>query len=137
MSVLEDKKVIVIPCSGIGKVLGSVSREAAYLVIEELRPEETDTVALSLLVLGDEAAKRAVQDHPTITIDGCRYECASKNVTQAGGQVARCFTVLEALRRYRLKPKSIADLGESGELLARRLAEEVVEAVIEIRREEM
>ena len=31
--------VVVVPCSGIGKTFGSVSREAAYDLCEDLRPE--------------------------------------------------------------------------------------------------
>ena len=45
-------RVVIVPCSGIGKALGSVAREAAYELCEELRPESTDLVALSKLVLG-------------------------------------------------------------------------------------
>jgi hypothetical protein len=32
------QKVIIVPCSGIGKPYGTVSREAAYEVTEDLRP---------------------------------------------------------------------------------------------------
>ena len=34
-------KVVIVPCSGIGKTYGTVSREAAYVLTEEIRPEET------------------------------------------------------------------------------------------------
>ena len=47
-----SQKVVIVPCSGIGKTYGTVSREAAYEVIEELRPETSQLVALSMLVLG-------------------------------------------------------------------------------------
>ena len=53
----EERKVMVVPCSGIGKTYGTVSREAAYEVTEDSRPEATGLVALSLLVLGDEDAR--------------------------------------------------------------------------------
>jgi hypothetical protein len=45
MSSTDEKRVIVIPCSGIGKAFGSVSREAAYVVTEELRPALLSTAA--------------------------------------------------------------------------------------------
>ncbi len=50
----EQHKVVIIPCSGIGKTYGTVSREAAYDVTEDIRPDQTQLVSLSLLVLGDE-----------------------------------------------------------------------------------
>ena len=42
----QDRKVIIVPCSGIGKTYGTVSREAAYEVIEDLRPEQAQLVTL-------------------------------------------------------------------------------------------
>ena len=52
---MEDtRQVVIVPCSGIGKTYGTVSREAAYEVVEDLRPQTSQLVPLSLLVLGEE-----------------------------------------------------------------------------------
>ncbi len=126
----KTHRVVVVPCSGIGKTHGSVSREAAYELTEDLRPAETCLVALSLLVLGDEEARRTVAGAPAVTIDGCKLACASKMVKQSGGTIAREFDVLEVYRRHRhLKPLGIAELNEDGAELARALAKEVASAV--------
>ena len=126
----ESTKVVIVPCSGIGKTYGTVSREAAYEVIEELRPECSQLVALSMLVLGEEKARAAVAASPTITIDGCKLACATKMVEESGGQVAQEFAVLDVYRRNRkCRPKGIAELNEGGLQLARALAEEVSEVI--------
>lgn len=52
----NEKPVLVIPCSGIGKVHGLISREATYIVTDELAPQQTDTLCLALLVKGDAEA---------------------------------------------------------------------------------
>jgi uncharacterized metal-binding protein len=123
-------KVVIVPCSGIGKPYGSVSREAAYEVTEELCPQQTQLVALSMLVLGNEAARAAVAAHPAIVIDGCKLACARKMVEQSGGTVARDFSVLDVYRRYRqFKPQGIAELNEGGLKLARALAEEIAAVI--------
>ena len=96
----DQRKVVIVPCSGIGKTYGTVSREAAYEVTEDVRPVDTQLVALSLLVLGDEAARTAVAENPAITIDGCKLACAAKMVRQSGGTVAQEFAVLDVYRRY-------------------------------------
>lgn len=120
------EKVVIVPCSGIGKTYGTVSREAAYEVVEELRPETTHLVALSMLVLGDEAAREAVSGNPAVTIDGCKLACASKMVQESGGTVAEAFEVLDVYRRHRqFRPQGIAELNEGGLLLAQALAQEV------------
>lgn len=128
-------KVIIVPCSGIGKSYGTVTREAAYVVAEELRPDDTRIVPLSLLVLGDEEARAAVREAAVVTIDGCKLACATVNVSQAGGQAAEEFTVLDCYRRHKeMKPQGIAELNAGGLALAQALAEEVAQVVDEIRK---
>lgn len=128
----QSKRVVVVPCSGIGKTYGTVGREAAYELVE-LRPERSEVVALSLLVLGDADSRARVQAAPTITIDGCKLACASKMVAASGGQVAYEANVLDTFRRNRkLRPKGIAELNPEGQELAHRMAEELAEATDKI-----
>jgi uncharacterized metal-binding protein len=124
-----ERTVCIVPCSGIGKTYGTVTREAAYVVSEELRPDATKVVPLSLLVLGDEEARAAIQGAPALTLDGCKLACATKLVRESGGVVAQDFTVLDTFRKNRtLKPAGIAELNEGGLALARALADEVAVA---------
>jgi uncharacterized metal-binding protein len=125
-----DAKVLIIPCSGIGKAFGSIGREATYIVTEELRPEETDTLCLSLLTLGDEEAKDRVRRHPVITIDGCPKACAEVNVKSAGGRSVANLKVVDTYREHPgLKVPSVLDLGEPGRKLASFVAEKAVVTV--------
>jgi uncharacterized metal-binding protein len=128
-----SSKVVIVPCSGIGKTYGTVSREAAYELTETMRPQETQLVALSLLVLGDQEARAAVAGHPAVTIDGCKLACATKMVQESGGEIAKDIAVLDVYRRYKqFKPRGIAELNEGGQQLAKALAEEVAQIVDEI-----
>jgi uncharacterized metal-binding protein len=125
-------KISIVPCSGIGKTYGSVSREAAYEVTGELRPEATRLVALAMLVMGDENTRAALAEAPAVTIDGCKLACATKMVQECGGTIAREFAVLDVYRRYKqFKPQGIAELNEGGKQLARALAEEIAMVVDE------
>jgi uncharacterized metal-binding protein len=127
------QKVVIVPCSGIGKSYGTVSREAAYQVTEEDRTDQTALVPLALLVMGDEESRKIVAESRAITIDGCKLACATKMVQLSGGQVARDFSVLEVFRRYRdFKPQGIAELNEGGEKLADALAKEIDAIVDEL-----
>ncbi len=129
----DPKRVIIIPCSGIGKAYGSVGREAMYQVVEGLRPDSTGTVCLSLLTLGDADAQDQVREHPTITIDGCPKACAQVNVQAAGAQPAQMFRVFDVFRAHKeLKVRSVSELGESGREMARILAEEIAAKVDEL-----
>lgn len=123
-------KIAIVPCSGIGKTYGTVSRTAAYQVTEDDRPELTRLVPLALLVMGDEEYRGIMADSPAISIDGCPQACATKMVRQSGGHVAKECSVMECYRHHRdLKPQGIAELNEDGEMLAKALAWEIVTEV--------
>ena len=126
----HDKRVVIVPCSGIGKTYGTVSREAAYELVQDLRPDKTELIALSMLVLGDENTRDIVAENPAITIDGCKLACATKMVAESGGEVAKDIAVLDVYRRYRqFKPRGIAELNDGGLQLSNALAEELAVVV--------
>jgi len=127
------KKVIVIPCSGIGKALGSVSREATYEVVESLRKGVTETTCLALITSRDEETLQLVKTNKCITVDGCPLQCAEKNLKLAGGELAASFRVVDTLKENRkLKPKSVTFLDHDGQELASLLAKRVAEKVDEL-----
>jgi uncharacterized metal-binding protein len=129
----EKEQVYVIPCSGIGKALGTVGRKAAYRVVEELRPQYTRTTCLALLTSGDEETLIEVRKHPCISIDGCPAKCAQKNIEASRGRLISSVTVTDVLSRHRdLKPEGIITLNPKGCELANFLAKEVVETVDKI-----
>jgi uncharacterized metal-binding protein len=126
------RKVPVVPCSGIGKALGAAAREAAYILTEDLRPEDTRIVALSLLVLGDEEARREIAGGAAIAIDGCKLECAAKGLEAAGAGRVHKIAIFDVIRRHRgLKPEGVTDLNEDGLRLAQAASEEALKLVDE------
>lgn len=126
------RKVLVVPCSGIGKALGAAAREAAYVLTEDLRPECTKITALGLLVLGDPETRREVAGGAAIAIDGCKLECAAKGLETAGVGRVHKIAVFDVIRRHRgLKPEGVTDLNEDGLRLARAAAEEALRFVDE------
>lgn len=133
---IEDA-VLVIPCSGIGKVHGLMSREATYLVTDELAPGQTETLCLALLVKGDSEAVAAVRSHACITIDGCAKACAEKNVAMAGGQVAKAVQVAAAFKNHRgAKPGNSTALTEDGWSITREIADLVAREAVQLRARE-
>jgi uncharacterized metal-binding protein len=111
----------------VGKVHGLLSREAAYLAVDELAPERLDVVCLALLVRGDEETVAKVQTFPCVTIDGCGKACAQKNVELAGGNVAAAVQVARTLSKHRgAQPGNGSELTEDGWEIAREIAASVV-----------
>jgi uncharacterized metal-binding protein len=121
--------VLVVPCSGVGKVQGLISREAVYQVTDKLLPGQSDTVCLALLVTGDAETREKVRDLPCVTVDGCPKLCAQKNVELSGGTVVQGFRVYDSLKRHRgLQFGSPTTLNEHGWTAVNDLAAEIAHA---------
>src|SRR4030067_1731936 len=133
MNMPKPKYVFVIPCSGIGKSMGTVGRKATYKVIEKLRPQNTRTTCLPLLTVGDQETLKKVRENPCISIDGCPTKCAQKNIEASNGKLQKSFMVIDTLRNHKnLKAEGIIELNPEGDKLAKIHAEEVATAVDEI-----
>jgi uncharacterized metal-binding protein len=130
---MENRKVVVVPCSGIGKSLGTVGRVATYKVIERMKPEKTRTVCLALLTMGDEDALKLVRKNPCIAVDGCPAQCSKKNIEASMGRLAHNIVVTDVLRKNRsLKPDGVIELNDQGDKLAEIIARALSEKVDEI-----
>jgi len=134
---MENRKVVVVPCSGIGKSLGTVGRVATYRVIERMKPEKTRTVCLALLTMGDNVALRLVRKNPCIAVDGCPAQCSKKNIEASKGRLVHSIIVTDVLRKNRnLKPEGVIELNDQGDKLAEIVAKDLSERVDEILRKE-
>ncbi|MBI5017891.1 MAG: hypothetical protein HZB55_20665 [Deltaproteobacteria bacterium] len=115
----DDRRVVVLPCSGIGKVFGALARETAYEVVEHVRPGVTELTCLPLLVVEDAEALALVKGNPVITIDGCQKECAKKSLEAQGAQAARHLQAIDFYKAHKeLKPEGVAELDDTGRKLA-------------------
>lgn len=124
------KKIMILPCSGIGKAAGEIGRQAAYEVVRNLRPQQTDIACLARLMIDDEETTDLVRSSYVITLDGCPDDCARKNVERVGRKVDCSVHVADLLTEHpELHPAGILNLGEQGmqlvELLAQELAAQV------------
>lgn len=128
-----DKKVKVIPCSGIGKVYGLMAREAALNAVIDLVPEKSETMCLAHIVTGDSDAKEKIEGYHCITVDGCPKMCASKNVSLAGGIVVEEIKVLDTVKEHKGKKfGSPTQLDEDGETVMAVIAAKIAKRINEI-----
>jgi len=129
----EKKKVVVLACSGIGKVYGTIARETVYELMERVRPDVVVTICLPLLMIDDPDAKKLVSDNPVVTIDGCPKCCSQKNLEAQGVKADRSFQAIKFYTAHKeLKPDGIAELDENGRKLAAIAADELAQVVDEL-----
>ncbi|MEM2135469.1 MAG: putative zinc-binding protein [Candidatus Jordarchaeaceae archaeon] len=138
------QKIGIIACSGEDLVEGTLSRVAARIVVEKLRPQNTVILCQPLFIaggpdrLGGNEEREFVKTHPTITVEGCEEECARIAVENCSGPVAATIRVKEIMEKYPdLVPTSREDLGEAGYELAHKIAEEIAKKVDELYKKQM
>ena len=126
-------KVKVIPCSGIGKVVGLLSRETALEVTGRLCPDLAETACLAHLVTGEAEGTAKVAGQKCIAIDGCTALCAEKAIEAAGGIIFAKYNVSEELRDHRgKKPGDGSSLTEDGWLIVDNFAAKIAGKVQEL-----
>jgi uncharacterized metal-binding protein len=128
--VASDKKVLVIPCSGIGKPIGTVSRETTYEVIENLAKSKAETVCLPLLTSQDKETMDKVKNNYVITLDGCAHHCAKKNTEQCGKIPDKSYMILKfAAANPDMKPQGLIDIGDGGKALVDKISDTIVKDI--------
>jgi hypothetical protein len=133
------KKVGIIACSGEKLIGGTLSRAAARIVVERLRPNSTIVLCAPLFAAGGlerhggQEERNFAKEHPTITVEGCEEECSKIAVEKYSGPAAATIQVDEILKAHpELIPASREDLGEDGMKLAEIIAEEIAKKVDEL-----
>lgn len=131
---MTKKKVYIIPCSGIGKIFGTIGRDSAYIVNNELAKDTTSLECLPLIVKGKKEVIEALKKNKVIAIDGCPLKCSYNNVMEKVGKVDAQFMTTEIVKENReLKPEqTIIPAGENTKKLSRKLAEQVTKKVEEL-----
>ena len=131
---MSEKKVYIIPCSGIGKVFGSIGRETTYMVVNELEKGKAELECLPLIVKGKKEVIEKLKANKIIVIDGCPLKCSYNNVMEQVGKVDAQFMTTDIVKENReFKPESaIIPIGENTRVLSQKLAEKVSKKVDEL-----
>jgi uncharacterized metal-binding protein len=131
---MEDKKVAIVACTGMGKSLGTVARQVAYKVVDELRPGKAVLICIPSLTAGVGEYKSLLQKYPSIILDGCVERCATKIVAKNKGMMRAKVFLPQMIAKYGLKPQSRTVIGDEGEKLVAKIAEEVATLVDQLSR---
>ena len=132
---MSAKKVYILPCSGVGKVFGSIGREASYIVVNDLSKDNAKISCLPLVVKGKKELIEDINGNHVIVIDGCPAKCSYNDVKSATSKEPEGqFLSTEVVKYNReLKPETIIfPLGDNAKKLSRMLAENISKRVDEI-----
>jgi uncharacterized metal-binding protein len=122
-------KIGVVSCSGECCGLGTLSRVATRMVLEDLRYDQTVTICLP----GETQEHGFAKEYPTIAVDGCTKHCAYKAITKYSKEPAAGVDIEALLKEWRIdQPKTRRVLDEENVAIANRIAELLAGKVDEI-----
>lgn len=126
----QQFKVAVLGCSGIGRLISTVVRQALYL-IEKDRPDEVVLVSSGSLTGDVPEALETARSHPLLVIDGCRPHCATAIADGKGLPVAASIYAADVIARHKLSlaGEKREELGDKGMAVARAIADEALEKI--------
>jgi len=131
-------KVGILACSGIGRLVSTVTRQAAYRA-HEMRPDDTVLLSSGALTAAEPEHVALFQRYPFIVIDGCRPRCASHIASQHKKEPAVSIYLADVLASAKipLAGEKRRALGENGNRFVEVVAQRIVDAVDRIIAEEI
>ncbi|MFW9874861.1 MAG: putative zinc-binding protein [Candidatus Thorarchaeota archaeon] len=132
---MEKKKTCILPCNGLDKSLGVITRSVALKLIQQ-RPE-IQLICPVLLNNGDEKYENFIKSTRIIIIDGCITRCATKLVEKREKRPFKRIFVPDRAKKYKIKPGKELILNEENEKLAEQIMEEIIKEIDEIESKEV
>lgn len=121
----DQEKIVVMACTGMGKILASVGRAAAFLA-QERDPNTYILGNLPAVAAGIEDAKAAIEGKDIITLTGCTENCPEKILGRLGIPIRADIKIWEVFRDNKtFKPETRNDIGDAGLQLAGKIVEKI------------
>ncbi|MCJ7653020.1 MAG: glycine cleavage system protein H [Actinobacteria bacterium] len=95
----EKNRLVVLPCNGMDKEAGAISRELALLLSEK----GADVICPVLYQSKPKRYQKELASGKLLVIDGCKTGCASKLAREHGLKIAKKATIKELLKEENLK----------------------------------
>ena len=111
------KKYAVLPCNGLDKCAGCVTREIAVRLSEKT---ESEIICPVLYRVADARYNKLTQESPLLVLDGCATRCASKLAAEKGLKIAERVNVSDQAKEENITLGSGLNLTADAQKLAER-----------------
>jgi glycine cleavage system H protein len=100
----------VLPCNGLDKCAGVISREIALKLCEN---DKNEIICPVFARIADAKYNKIIEDHPLLVVDGCATRCASKLASEKGFKVSKKITVTEEAKNNNIELNNTLTLREN------------------------
>lgn len=118
-----NKRFAILPCNGLDKAAGQVSREIALRLMEQTSSE---IICPVFYRYADAKYNKLAGEMPLLVIDGCAHRCASKQAAEKKLTVAKKIVVSEEGKKQDIALGKSLRLGDEELRLADQLAAELI-----------
>ena len=135
---MDEFKVAVLPCNGIGRLSSTIIRQAGYL-LQQMRPEQVVLLSANALAVGEADEMTVFNKYPLLILDGCRPHCSTAMANELGKKPASSIYVpdVAAVAKISLSGEKRRGLGKRAMELAEAVAKKAAEEVDRIIADEM
>jgi len=93
----------ILPCNGLDKCAGAISRELAIKLCENAKNE---IICPVFYRVAETKYNKIAGEHPLLVIDGCQTRCASKLAAEKNLKISKKITITEEAKNHNIELKS-------------------------------
>ena len=124
MKKLTKEIICILPCNGLDKSLGVITREVSLKVIEKM--SDVQLICPVLLNNGDKRYENIIQTAKIIIINGCMTRCPTKLIEERKIKPFKQILIPNMSKKYKVKPTQDLILDEENIKLAELIADEII-----------
>lgn len=124
---MEEKKYAILPCNGLDKGTGQITRETA-LKLQEKYPE-IEIICPVLLSRDENKYKESLKNKELIILDGCFTRCSTKLAGEKNGKVKTKITVPDMIKETGIKPENSLLPGYESLKLSEKITEKIISEI--------
>jgi glycine cleavage system H protein len=117
-----SKSYAILPCNGLDKCAGCISKEVALNLSETT---DSEIICPVLYAVADARYNKIAQEKPLLVIDGCATRCASKLASKKGLKIAEKINISDEAKANNIIITSSLRLGENELKLANIITEKL------------
>lgn len=105
-----SKSYAILPCNGLDKCAGCISKEVAIKLIETT---DSEIICPVLYRVADARYNKIAEEKPLLVLDGCATRCASKLASEKGLKISEKINISDEAKANNLTIGKSLRLGES------------------------
>lgn len=117
-----SKSYAILPCNGLDKCAGCVSKEVALTLSENTKSE---IICPVFYRVADAKYSKLAQEKPLLVIDGCSTRCASKLAAEKNLKIAEKINITEEAKENNITLSSSLRIGENERILVRAISDKL------------